>query len=149
MLEEQVLFYISGKGSARYRVTSKLVLSVGCFLQNCKRLKYKVALHEPASLGHKVQREQLDLPCHRRCRQAGGQLPCSHGTHGPACGAGRGRAQLRDGSRGAGSTSRSQAETSAPTHPSCTQLTVSLCKTSTQASTPAALKNAQKRGRGQ
>lgn len=75
MLEEQVLFYISGKGSARYRVTSKLILSVGCCLQNCKRLKYKVALHEPASLGHKVQREQLDLPCHRRCRQAAGPAP--------------------------------------------------------------------------
>lgn len=46
MLKGQVLFYISSKGSARYRVTSKLILSVDCFLQNSKRLNYEVAFHE-------------------------------------------------------------------------------------------------------
>lgn len=46
MFKEQVLFYISSRGSARYCVTSKLILSVDLFLQNSKRLKYEVAFYE-------------------------------------------------------------------------------------------------------
>lgn len=50
MLKEQVPFCIRGRGSARYCLisTSKLIVSVDPFLQNSKRLKYEVALHEPS-----------------------------------------------------------------------------------------------------
>lgn len=57
MLKEQVLFYISGRRSARYHITTKWIITADSFLWNSARLKHKVTLYKnPEGCRYKVQR---------------------------------------------------------------------------------------------
>lgn len=57
VLKEQVLFYISGRGSARYHITTKWIITADSFLWNSARLKHKVTLYKnPEGCRYKVQR---------------------------------------------------------------------------------------------
>lgn len=87
----------------------------------------KLHFVSPAGLALKVQREKLHLPSYCRaskCRASSPTPMAPSPLHpGHLCSSARcGRAQLRDESQVGGSTHCSQAQTSAPTHPSWAQL---------------------------
>lgn len=97
MLEEQVLFYISGKGSARYRVTSKLYQLAAVF-KIAKGWNTRSHFMNQQVLATRYSGSSWTFLATAGAGRRRGRLPCSHGTHGPACWASPEQGRARESS---------------------------------------------------